>query len=53
MMSSSFKTKTILSPQNIESLVSSGAKKAIKETGQGTGGNVNPNKNCHRGMGRV
>ena len=35
MMSSSLKTKNILSQQKVESLVSSGAQKAIKETGQG------------------
>ena len=52
-MSSSFKTKSILSQQNVESLVSSGAQKAIKETGQGRGGKVNANKKSHRGMGRV
>ena len=51
MMSSSFKTKSILSQQNVESLVSSGAQKAIKETGQGRGGKVNANKNSRRGMG--
>ena len=37
-MSSSFQTKSILSQQNFESLVSSGAQKAIKELGQGGGG---------------
>ena len=35
MMSSSLKTKNILSQQKVESLVSSGAQKAIKETDQG------------------
>ena len=35
MMSSSLKTKNILSKHKVESLVSSGAQKAIKETGQG------------------
>ena len=35
MMSLSFETKSILSQQNVESLVSSGAQKAIKGTGQG------------------
>ena len=39
MMSSSLKTENILSQQKVESLFSSGAKKAIKETGQG--GEVN------------
>ena len=39
MMSSSLKTKNILSQQEVESLVSSGAQKAIKETSQG--GEVN------------
>ena len=34
-MSSSLKTINILSQQKVESLVSSGAQKAIKETGQG------------------
>ena len=53
MMSSSFKTKSILSQQNVESLVSSGAQKAIKETGQGRGREVNANKNSHGGMGWV
>ena len=38
-MSSSLKTKNILSQQEVESLVSSGAQKAIKETSQG--GEVN------------
>ena len=52
-MSSSFKTKSILSQQNVESLVSSGVQKAIKETGQGREGRVNANKNTHRGIGRV
>ena len=52
-MSSSFKTKSILSQQNVESLVSSGAQKAIKETGQGRGGRVNANKNSHSGIGRI
>ena len=51
--SSSFKTKSILSQQNVENLVSSGAQKAIKETGQGRGGKVSTNKNSRRGMGRV
>ena len=53
MTSSSFKTKSTLSQQNVESLVSSGAQKAIKETGQGRGGKVNANKNSRKGMGRV
>ena len=53
MTSSSYKTKSILSQQNVESLVSSGAQKAIKETGQGRGGKVNANKNSRKGMGRV
>ena len=35
MMSSSLKSKNILSKHKVESLVSSGAQKAIKETGQG------------------
>ena len=35
MMSSSLDTKSILSQQDVESLVSSGAQKAIKGTGQG------------------
>ena len=38
MMSSSLKTKNILSQQKVERLVSSGAQKAIKETGQGLKG---------------
>ena len=46
MMSSSFKTKSILSQQTVESLVSSGTRKG-GEVG------VNANKNSHRGMGRV
>ena len=53
MTSSSYKTKSTLSQQNVESLVSSGAQKAIKETGQGRGGKVNENKNSCRGMGQV
>ena len=43
----------ILSQQNVESLVSSGAQKAIKETGQGRGGRVNANENSLRRIGRV
>ena len=35
MMSSSLKSKNILSKHKVESLVSSGAQKAIKEAGQG------------------
>ena len=38
MMSSSLKTENILSDHKVEGLVSSGAQKAIKETGQGGGG---------------
>ena len=53
MTSSCFKTKSTLSQQNVESLVSSGTQKAIKETGQGRGGKVNANKNSCRGMGQV
>ena len=51
-MSSSFKTKNILSQQKVESLVSSGVQKAIKETGQG--GEVRRKQiNSQRGMGQV
>ena len=53
MMSSSFKTKSILSQQNVESLLSSGAQKAIKETGQGREGKVKTNKSSHGGIGWV
>ena len=41
----------MLSQQNVESLVSSGAQKAIKETGQGRGGKVSTNKNSPKGNG--
>ena len=51
-MSSSLKTKNILSQQKVESLVSSGAQKAIKETGQGGGRMIELN-NSRWGMGRV
>ena len=50
-MSSSLKTKNILSQQKVESLVSSGVQKAIKETGQG--GEVTELINSRWGMGRV
>ena len=53
MTSSSFETKSTLSQQNVESLVSSGAQKAIKETGKGRGGKAKANKNSCRGMGQV
>ena len=50
MMSSSLKTKNILSQEKVESLVSSGPQKAIKETGQG--GEVD-RINSRWGMGQV
>ena len=53
-MGSSLKTKNILSQQKVESLVSSGAPKAIKETGQeGEVRQTNFQINSRRAMGRV
>ena len=50
-MSSSLKTKNILSKHKVESLVSSGAQKAIKETGQGGEGLADLKKPMGNGAG--